>query len=275
MVETPRGTFEVFVSGEGAPMCVTHLYSAFNNSGDRFANMFTKHHQVFLVNLKGTGNSPQEVDKHELSMAEAVRDLEAVRETLGIGKWAFAGHSTGGMLGVVYAIQAGGSLDSLIVVGAAAKNYTDSKDSMYNREHPLYKRGQELLELLQWGDLTPEERKQLSIERTQQSLYRPERYHDYFAGPINKAFIAKRLDYFSRHEMNFNLYDQLPSIATRTLILCGQHDVQCPPCYSIDMHERIPGSQLVLFAESNHYPFLEESEQFSKTVEAFYGIEVK
>lgn len=41
MVETTRGSFEVFTAGEGEPICVTHLYSEFNETGDHFAEKFT------------------------------------------------------------------------------------------------------------------------------------------------------------------------------------------------------------------------------------------
>jgi proline iminopeptidase len=55
LVETERGMFDVFVRGEGSPLCVTHLYSEFNETGDRFANMFVTHRKTFLVSLKDVG----------------------------------------------------------------------------------------------------------------------------------------------------------------------------------------------------------------------------
>lgn len=269
MIDTARGTFEVFVKGEGAPLCVTHLYSVFNESGDRFANMFTEQHRVYLVNLKATGRSPQVQNDEELSMPETVKDLEAIRESLGLPSWSFAGHSTGGMLGAVYAVQAGASLDRVVIVGAAAKRYSESPDCIYNEQHPQYQRMSELLNLLD-SDLTPEDRKRYTKERAQLSLYRPEKHDEYFAAPISKGFAGHRLDYFGREYKTWNLYEQLPSVTTQTLILCGRHDVQCPLVYSEDMHRLIPGSQLVVFDESNHYPFLEEADKFRQAVDQFF-----
>lgn len=34
LISTSRGNFEVFVKGEGEPLCVTHHYSEFNETGD-------------------------------------------------------------------------------------------------------------------------------------------------------------------------------------------------------------------------------------------------
>ena len=49
-------------------------------------------------------------------MIETIHDLEAIREALQLPTWHFAGHSTGGMLGLLYAITYPKSLQSLVVV---------------------------------------------------------------------------------------------------------------------------------------------------------------
>ncbi|WP_274654654.1 alpha/beta fold hydrolase [Paenibacillus humicola] len=128
MISTTRGLFEVFIAGEGNPICVTHYYSAFTKRGNYFADLFTEQGKVILVNLKDCGNSDRAAEDNELSMMETVEDLEAIRTSLGYEQWSFAGHSTGGMLGLIYAIHYADTLDHLIVVGAAASNeYMRSK----------------------------------------------------------------------------------------------------------------------------------------------------
>ncbi len=57
MISTERGNFEVFSKGQGPALCVAHLYSEFNETGDRFADTFTETNQVFLVNLREAGMS--------------------------------------------------------------------------------------------------------------------------------------------------------------------------------------------------------------------------
>ncbi|MFZ3579447.1 alpha/beta fold hydrolase [Virgibacillus sp. DJP39] len=103
-MHTDRGTFEVFTKGCGAPLCVTHLYSEFNATGDYFADSFTHGHKVYLVNLRDAGNSEKAHEPHELSMLESILDLEAIREALTVKTWSFAGHSTGGMLATLWYI---------------------------------------------------------------------------------------------------------------------------------------------------------------------------
>ncbi|EJQ46828.1 Uncharacterized protein BWINRASL_04498 [Bacillus mycoides] len=270
IVNTKRGTFELFTKGDGEPLCITHHYSQFNETGDYFANIFTSTHRVFLINLRDTGNSVKAQSENELSMIETIHDLEAIKEALQFPTWHFAGHSTGGMLGLLYAITYPNSLQSLVVVGAAASNYTETPFCIYHPEHPQFHYMQELIESLKSPLLTREERKKLSTKRTKLSLYKPENYNSYFCKPIQKTMSASRMNAFSQEYPSFDLRKYLPSIKTKALIICGKHDVQCPIQYSIEIHEGIRNSIFVPFECSNHYPFLEEATRFTSTTQEFY-----
>lgn len=270
MVHTGRGTFEIFTSGIGAPICVTHNYSEFNESGDAFAEIFTENHKVILVNLRETGDSAKASKPYQLSMIEAVLDLEDIKKELGYDKWTFAGHSTGGMVGILYGVHFPISLTSLILVGSAAREYTrSSSDCIYNSKHPNNFKMNELMDLLKSPTLSDTERLILSIERTKLSLYNPENYDDYFSSNIKKKMSAKRLDFFNRELSIYDVTRQLEGISTETLILCGRYDVQCPVQFSVEMSQLIPNTQLTIFEESNHYPFLEEEMKFKKVVTSF------
>ncbi|MCU4763794.1 alpha/beta hydrolase [Bacillus cereus] len=271
MINTKRGTFELFTKGNGEPLCITHHYSQFNETGDYFADVFTATHCVLLINLRGAGNySAKAQVENELSMIETIHDLEAIQETLQLPTWHFAGHSTGGMLGLLYAITYPKSLQSLVVVGAAASNYTETPFCIYHPEHPQFHYMQQLIENLKSPHLTNEERKELSTKRTKLSLYKPENYNSYFDKPIKKTMSASRMNAFAHEYPAFDLREHLPSIQTKTLIICGRHDVQCPLQYSIEMHKGIRNSTFVTFEESNHYPFLEEATHFTSTTRTFY-----
>ncbi|PGZ44770.1 proline iminopeptidase [Bacillus cereus] len=272
MINTKRGTFELFTKGSGEPLCITHHYSQFNETGDYFADVFTATHRVLLINLRDAGNSAKAQVENELSMIETIHDLEAIRETLQLPTWHFAGHSTGGMLGLLYAITYPKSLQSLVLVGAAASNYTETPFCIYHPAHPKFHYMQKLIENLKSPHLTNAERKELSTERTKLSLHKPENYNSYFCKPIQKTMSASRINAFSHEYPAFNLREHLPSMKTKTLIICGRYDVQCPIQYSIEMHEGIRNSIFVTFEESNHYPFLEEAAQFTSTTRTFYKL---
>ncbi|MBW3492379.1 MULTISPECIES: alpha/beta fold hydrolase [Bacillus] len=275
IINTKRGTFEIFTKGNGEPLCITHHYSQFNDTGDYFADVFTSTHRVFLINLRDAGNSVKANSEKELTMIETIHDLEAIRDALQLPSWHFAGHSTGGMLGLLYTITYPTSLQSLVIAGAAASNYTETPFCIYHPEHSQFHYMQQLIENLKSPHLTSEERKELSTKRTQLSLYKPENYNSYFSKPIQKTMSASRMNVFSYEYPLFDLRKYLPSIHTKTLIICGRHDVQCPIQYSIEIHEGIRNSIFVPFECSNHYPFLEEASRFTSITQEFFGIKKK
>lgn len=140
-IETERGTFQYFEKGEGEPLAVTHLYSAFDERGNSFANHFTKHYKVYLINLRGAGNSAIATSEEQFSMEESALDLEAIREALKHEEWVFAGHSTGGMLALKYAIMYPDSLTKIIAGGAAASyEYGEDRDCIYCSKNPNFNR---------------------------------------------------------------------------------------------------------------------------------------
>ncbi|WP_346428511.1 alpha/beta fold hydrolase [Alicyclobacillus mengziensis] len=270
-IPTDRGTFEVFLRGEGKPLAITHLYSEFNETGDRFANTMVPHRRTFLVNLREAGESPKADNPADLDMDETVEDLEAIRKALGFQVWDFAGHSTGGMLGLMYAARHPESISSLIIVGAAAsKDYASQPDCIYHPEHPMFERMQELRGLQLQQDISVEQKRAYGQETTKLSLFKPENYPQYFSGNIRKSVAPVRLDHFSRHDFpKFDLTGELPNVRTRTLVMCGRQDVQCPIRCSEEIRDLMPNVEMMVFEASNHYPFLEESGKFADTVKIF------
>lgn len=270
LIKTSRGTFEVFCKGEGTPLCVTHYYSEFNHSGDYFADSFTHNHKVYLVNLRDAGNSVKASLPYQLSMLETVFDLEAIREALELSKWNYAGHSIGGVLGVIYGIFFSGNLTAQVIVGAAARDYaTFSPNCIYHPEHPQFHYMQELIKCLKRDELGEIEKIKLTKERTKLSLRQPERYHQLFAKKIHKKISATRLNFFNRELQTFDVTKKLCLSTVPKLFICGKYDVQCPLEYSVEMHEASPNSELVIFNHSNHYPFLEEAAKYKLEVDRF------
>jgi proline iminopeptidase len=274
LIKTERGQFEIFEVGNGEPLCVTHLYSEFNNRGYYFADMFVDSFKVILVNLKETGNSPKVKSEDELSMSNTTDDLEAIRTALGYDKWNFAGHSTGGMLGLVYASKHPNSLNRLIVGGAAATNdYMEHKDSIYSYKNPVNKRLKEIFSVLNSSDSTREERIQAGREWTEMSLYDPSRFDEYFSRPSSGKVIQKRLDYYSYKELpNYDIREDISKIETPTIVFCGKYDSQCPFVYSEEIHNLVPNSKFYVFEKSNHTPYLEEKEKFREMVKDFINL---
>lgn len=63
--------------------------------------------------------------------------------------------------------------------------------------------------------------------------------------------------------------ERLPTITVPTLLCYGEHSAVFPGPLGEWMHEQIPDSELVTFAESGHSPFWEEPEKFNEKVTEF------
>lgn len=274
IIETNRGTFEIFIQGEGDPLCVTHLYSEFNQLGNYFADTLVNDFKVFLVNLKDAGNSCKAIDEEELSMRETVKDLEAIRQALKFENWSFAGHSTGGMLGLVYSLMNPESLTKLLVGGATATNrYMEHEGSMYCPQSPLNKRMKRIFQILKSPTSTVEERRNANREWINMSLFRPDRWDEYFSKPSSGRVVQRRLDYYSFKDLPvYDIVNKLRKVTIPTIVYCGKYDAQCPLEFSKEINIALENSKLYIFEHSNHSPFLEEKEPFIKMVSDFKNL---
>ncbi|NIK12794.1 alpha/beta fold hydrolase [Alkalibacillus almallahensis] len=274
-VHTERGEFEVFTQGTGEPLCVTHLYSEFNELGSYFADAFVNDFKVILVNLKEAGHSCRANTDAELSMKETVKDLDAIRDALNYKSWGFAGHSTGGMLGLVYALSYPDSLTKLLIGGATAtKAYMNHEGSMYSSNSPLNNKLKEIFSVLKSPDSTKEERREASREWGKMSLYNPDRWDDYFSKPSSGKVVQQRLDYFSFKELpDYEIQDQLHTISVPSIVFCGRYDAQCPVVFSQEISKGLQNSKLYVFEKSNHFPFVEEKDHFADMVIDFKRLE--
>ena len=125
------------------------------------------------------------------------------------------------------------------------------------------------MESIKQPDVPLERKRELKVQRTKLSLWDPDKYDEYFSSDISKEMSGVRLNFFSRELHVFDVTKKLALAVTPTLIICGRHDVQCPIEYSIEMGKLIPNASLAIFERSNHYPFLEEAEQFIETYQSF------
>lgn len=270
MIETPRGHFEYFKMGNGEPICITHQYTEFNSKGNIFAAPFTKHYTVYLINLRGCGNSSDSTLTDDYSFMTSVKDLEAIRISLGLSQWSFAGHSAGGMLGLIYAITKPNSLQKIIVGGlSASSKYMSHPDSIYCKSNPNNPRLLEILKLLKDPSKTLEERRALNKEWNLMSIYKKEDYDIIMSRPNSGKAVNKRLDYFISTELkNYDITDSLKQIDSPSFIYCGRFDTQCPLVFSEEIATAINNSSLTIFDESSHNPFVEEEEAFNNFVKS-------
>ena len=275
VIETTRGTFEYFTKGHGAPLAITHYFLQFDARGNLFANPFTEHYEVFLINVRGAGNSAAVEQDEQMTFSEIINDLEAIREALGLEKWAFAGHSTGGMLALQYAVLAPESLTKMIAGStAASKAYASHPESMYCVDNANFMRIIEIMELLNNPATTVEQRQKLSYEWSLMSYYDEEKLKLAISLPNSGKTNGRALDYFRKVEVkNYDVRNALKSVTIPSYIFGGRFDAQCPVEYTYEIAQFMPNAYVTVFEQSNHNPYIEELESFEGFVkETLVGV---
>ena len=69
--------------------------------------------------------------------------------------------------------------------------------------------------------------------------------------------------------MPFDVRDALGAISVPSLVIVGEHDSLCAPCWSDLLHDGIPGSRLRILSGGGHMAYLEVPEAFARAVIEF------
>ncbi len=202
---------------------------------------------------RGQGRSDK-ADPATYTLDENVKDMEALRQHLGLGPIVSIGTSYGGMVALAHAARYPDAISHLVLIVTAAHGgfITRAQQILQERGTGMQKRVCEAL----WGGAF------LSADDIQQyydvmgPLYA--RRHDpaaaavgraraiYAPEPLNLAFGP--MGFLRR----FDLRGELGKITAPTLVLAGRHDWICPPEFSEEIHRLIPQSDFRVFEESSH-----------------------
>jgi proline iminopeptidase len=246
-----------------------------------------RHNRLILIDERGSGRSQKLDDPRGYTLDAMVKDVEAVRTALGLGKMSLLGHSFGGVLAQAYALEHPDRLSHLLLCStfhstakmnqvfarmkeAMAPELRASIDAMekaglYGHGKP-YEQGryQAAYMTAAWGDgYFP-------------YLYqnRPDANYDPAANGV-MAWDLYREMWGSHGEFvidgnlaSVDFTPRLPTLKMPTLITVGDHD-ESAPSLAEEMHRLIPGSKLVVLPRSGHMTFVDQPAQWLAAVDAF------
>ena len=249
-------------SGDGLPCLVMHGGLGFDHTylhpwldplGDTLRLVYYDH--------RGNGRSGRPpVDT--LTFPQFCDDADALREHLGYERVAVMGHSYGGFIALEYALRYPGRLSHLLLVDTAPA-FNNAEEVFANAQR---KGTDEMMEVLR-APSPAEDAELMRMMRVMAPLY----FHRY-EGELADRIMADTICSASagmRGEALLAEYDVTPrlgEIRAPTLILVGRDDFICPPAQASIMHEGISGSELLVFEESGHFPWVEERDAFFAAV---------
>jgi proline iminopeptidase len=219
--------------------------------------------QLVYLDYRGCGRSgpcPPET----YTMDDHVDDIEALREYLGLNTIGLIGVSYGGMVALTYATRYNHNLSHMVLVVTAP-------------DHRFIKRAQEIL--AERG--TPEQ--QRTAERLWAGEFENEQQmHEYFEvlGPMYSLRFDLAEERSRRYLLapdvinaayggylrEWDVVDELPRITAPTLVIAARHDWITAPEFSIEIAQRIPGSELRMFDNSGHAVQVDEHDAFIDVV---------
>jgi proline iminopeptidase len=275
--------------GRGAPLVIVH--GGPGASHDYFLPHLLplmRTNLLIFIDERGSGKSSKLEDPKEYTVASMVEDLEAVRVGLGLGKISLLGHSFGGVIVQAYALKYQKNLSHLIL-GSTFASTKELNEALARMKAAMDPKDRERITSLEAAGLFgkgevwehgryPEEYAKLAWGKGYfPYLYqkRPDPTYDPVSSNTDTAWDVYREMWGSHGEfvVDGNLkeveyVDRLSEIKVPTLIIVGDHD-ESDPKMSKEMHDKIAGSQLVILPDSGHMTFVDQPEQFLKTVREF------
>ena len=226
--------------------------------------------QLVYFDHRGQGRSGRG-DQTRYTLDENVADMEALRRHLGLGPVVSIGTSYGGMVAMAHAARHSGSVSKLILIVTAAHGGFIPRAERFIRDHGTAEQ-QRVCEWL-WNGSFQDAGQMAEYYTVMGPLY-SRRYDpdaalavrgraSYSPEPLNRAFGPGGV------LRSFDLRPELGRITVPTLILAGQHDWICPPEFSAEIHELIPGSALRVFGESSHSVRADEPEALNAAIRSF------
>lgn len=222
-------------------------------------NHFAQRYRCVTFDHRGCGDSDKPTEPGSYSTQVIAGDVIALMDTLGIEKAHVVGTSTGGCILQNLALDHPDRLR-----GCIFNNTWVTADEFITRVALTRKRMAE-----SYG---PEEYVKVSSMFTSgadqfrhnlDAVMELERRALETIGPVE--ILTARLDMMLAHDRT----DEISKIDKPSLIIGTVDDATIPYYFAEDLHEAIPGSEMLLFEDGGHYSYRRHPEKWNTTVQAF------
>lgn len=226
----------------------------------------TDAYRLVLWDHRGCGESTPTTD---CSMARDQADLAAVITELGGPHPVLLGHSYGGMLSLMHALDAPPDAVGGLVLANTLAGYGDLVAGSQRRaaaldEHTRERAG-DLLGLLVRGEATEAELAEHRALTGHLGFHDP-RHGERVAGLQHNNYPVRLA--VQRDIYLYNARPRLPEVSVPTLVTGSAHDLTCGDVPR-EIAAGIPGARYAHFENSAHAPHLEEREAFLEAVREF------
>jgi pimeloyl-ACP methyl ester carboxylesterase len=246
--------------GEGPPLILLH---GFGQHGGCWADVlptYARFFRVLVPDMRGCGRS--EAGEPGFTTGDLALDVLALMDAAGAPEVHFSGWSLGGAVGVQLGIAHSDRLSSLTLNSSFAGGRTRYQRNWIEMRKRIILSGDRDLDIATRiiGFFSPDfvnEQPERIEEFRRRELANPY--------PGTEKGLAGQNQAAQQHEAR----DRLHLITAPTLITVGSADRTTLPAQSRLMHERITGSELVIFDGVGHFPQFQVSAEFCSVTLGF------
>jgi proline iminopeptidase len=251
--------------GKGIPTFILHGGLGWDHTYFRpWLDKLGNQAELIYYDHRANGRSTRPDTFEGVDIDTWVADIEALRQYFGFDRIALFGHSSGGFIAQEYALRFDGHLAGLILCSSApAMDYAPSiLANAAGRGTPE--------QLAALGEVFSRQMTDDDDFRSIFKLLLPMYFKQYVPHIVksideNTSYSAAAWNhFFATCVPNFTTVERLCSLLTPTLILCGADDWIMPQGQSERMHTALTNAELVIFENSGHFPFIEETDRFAR-----------
>ena len=240
---------------------LNHLAATMDNCDPRVMDGIAAQYQIICFDSKGVGVTEGEVP---LTVAEMAKDARAFIHALGYDKVDLIGFSLGGFIAQEILLQEPGLIRKVVLAGTGPAGgegiedvtkitYLDMLKGLFSLNDPkaflFFNRNET-------GKKAAEEFLERLSERTEDNDER-----------MNIGGFQRQLK--AIHAWALQEPQDLSVIKQSALVVNGDNDRMVPSSNSYDLHNRIAGSELIIYKDSGHGGIFQYYDEFVKSVLAF------
>lgn len=262
--------------GNGKPIIIVHGGPGMSHDylAPQLIDLLADDYQLIFYDQRASGRSSGVDDTTRLTISQFVEDLEMLRQQLNINRLNLLGHSFGGLLAMYYATSYPNNMNKLLLIDTSPAswelNFPYFRKTIAERQTETDK--QELASIKAKEDFgtNPD-----LMDRYLKIYFKP-----FFKDPLLSQQLTLGID--KNWILNFNvtndlvwgdlagydIHDKLKFINASTLIMHGDKSViSIEGAQEINRH--IKDSKLIILKDIGHFPYIEDSKIFKKTVKTF------
>jgi len=238
--------------GTGEPILLHHGYTASRVNWMPIAERLQDKYRVILMECRGTGESEHTEDGYSLEQYAA--DVIGVADHLGLERFTYAGHSMGGGIGYVLALEYPERLERLVLMAAIPADGVPRDEARWAEQRRQRNEGD----------------REAMLRRYHAMRVRPEiETEAWFEDRIRHVLGVSDGHYEQGAEAMAGLHvgDRLGEITMPTLVLAGAADGLLPA--NLRDFGRLPNATLHVFSRVGHEVSIQEPDGVAAAIDDF------